>query len=73
MQGKTTAGDDVRQFPVLIHEFIEIQIIVSHNKLNIHIRKLCLDVGREAVEHVIAPQVDRDGLCILPFPGSAAA
>ena len=35
MQGESAAGNDIRQRMVLIHKLIEIQVILTNNKLNI--------------------------------------
>ena len=65
MQRKTAAGDDIRQFSVLIYEFVEIKIIVAHHKLDIYIRKLGLNVGCVFFIHCISPQIHSD--CVLIF------
>ena len=44
MQGKTTAGYNIRQSAVFIKKLIKIQIIIAYYKFNIDIRKLFLNV-----------------------------
>ena len=65
MQRKTAAGNDIRQFPILIYKFVEIKIIVAHHKLYIYIRKLGLNVGRVFFIHCSGPQIHSD--CVRIF------
>ena len=65
MQREAAAGNDVRQAAVLVQKFVKIQIVVADNELNIHIRKLRLDVGGVIFIQRGVPQIDLNGLRIL--------
>ena len=67
MQGKPAAGDDIRQRAMLIHEFVEVNIVVAYHKLNVHIGQLGLDIRCVAVVQGRAPHVDRDGIRVFLF------
>ena len=73
MERKPAAGDHIRQLAVFVEEFIEIQIVVSHHKFHVHIRKLGLDVGGVLFIQVRRPQIHLDGFfLILRSPPGAA-
>ena len=65
MQREAAAGNDVRQATVLVQKFVKIQIVIADNELNIHIRKLRLDVGGVIFIQRGVPQIDLNGLRIL--------
>ena len=62
VQRKASAGDDVRQRALFHHEFVEVEIVVAHDELDVHIRQLCLDVGRIGAVERVAPQIHGDGV-----------
>ena len=73
MERKPAAGDHIRQPAVFIEEFVEIQIVVSHHKFHVHVRKLGLDVGGVLFIQVRRPQIHLDGFfLILRSPPGAA-
>ena len=65
MQREAAAGDNVRQTAVLVQKFVKIQIVIADDELNIHIRKLRLDVGGVIFIQRGVPQIDLNGLRIL--------
>ena len=44
VQGKTTAGNNIRQAAVLPQKLIKVQIVVAYDKFNVYIRQLCLHI-----------------------------
>ena len=58
MQREAAAGDNVRQAAVLVQKFVKIQIVITDNELNIHIRQLRLDIGGIFFVQRGVPQID---------------
>ena len=77
MQREAAAGDDVRQAAVLLQEFVKVQIVVAHDKFNVHIRQLRLDIGGIGFVQAIRPQIHLNGLGVFlhlrPFCHLSAA
>ena len=55
MQGKSTAGYNIRQSIVFLKESVKIQIIIAYNKFNLDIRELFLNVWCIFFIQVCAP------------------
>ena len=65
VQREAAAGDDVRQTAVLVQKPVKIQIVVADDELNVHIRKLRLDIGGVIFVQRGVPQIDLNGLRVL--------
>ena len=65
MQREAAAGDNVRQAAVLVQKFVKIQIVITDNELNIHIRQLRLDIGGIFFVQRGVPQIDLNGFRVL--------
>ena len=65
VQREAAAGDDVRQTAVLVQKFIEIQIVVADDELDVHVRKLRLDIGGVIFVQRGVPEIDLNGLRVL--------
>ena len=65
VQREAAAGDDVRQTAVFVQKFIEIQIIVADDELDVHVRQLRLDIGGVIFVQRGVPEIDLNGLRVL--------
>lgn len=65
MQGEAAAGYNVRQTAVFLQEFVKVQIVVAHDKLNVYVRQLRLHVGGVLFVEAVGPQIDLNGVGVL--------
>ena len=65
VQGEAAAGYNVRQTAVLLQEFVKVQIVVAHDKLNVYVRQLRLHVGGVLFVEAVGPQIDLNGVGVL--------
>ena len=63
--GEAAAGDNIRQTAVFLQKFVEVQIVVAHDELNVYIRQLCLHVWGVFFVEAVAPQIDLNGFGVL--------
>mgnify|MGYP007042244383 CR=1 FL=1 len=65
VQGEAAAGYNVRQTAVFLQEFVKVQIVVAHDKLNVYVRQLRLHVGGVLFVEAVGPQIDLNGVGVL--------
>ena len=65
VQGEAAAGYNVRQTAVFLQEFVKVQIVVAHDKLNVYVRQPRLHVGGVLFVEAVGPQIDLNGVGVL--------